>query len=383
MSRINSAQQPLFAIAVPIWQGIRESVGSHLPRAELLRRTVPVLIAIFASLAAIGLVSQTLQSRQSAFALAEERLALMADLTAVRLKDESLKPDSNWQSALAASLPKGATQDERTALLANDDGDIQARAPLMTTETASLLAILGPQQPLTTFGADAGVLRMALTDGTDAFVTVRDLPDKNAQIAFIQPVRCGPCQLAARRKPRNHSPHLHRSRACAAWRRRLVSRPGRDAQRGRCRFRSPHRGFVGLPRLAMEFRARTHPLVGADVPGAWLGCRSTRPWPSAPSRRRSTPTTISAAIVDRHLRDGNNAFRSELPHAPRRRPLARHAAARTHDPRQGHGESLTSPASPSSSSRTHSASPDANARLRDAVETISEAFVLWDHENRS
>ena len=53
---------------------------------------------------------------------------------------------------------------------------------------ASLLAILGPQQPLTTFGADAGVLRMALTDGTDAFVTVRDLPDKNAQIAFIQPV---------------------------------------------------------------------------------------------------------------------------------------------------------------------------------------------------
>ncbi|HEY6656627.1 MAG TPA: hypothetical protein VI038_07335, partial [Methyloceanibacter sp.] len=188
MSRINSAQQPLFAIAAPIWQRIRESAGNHLPRTELLRRTVPVLIAVFASLAAIGLVTQTLQSRQSAFDLAEERLALMADLTAVRLKDEPLKPDSNWQGALAASLPKGATQDERTALLANDDGDIQARAPLMTTETASLLAILGPQQPLTTFGADAGVLRMALTDGTDAFVTVRDLPEKNAQIAFIQPV---------------------------------------------------------------------------------------------------------------------------------------------------------------------------------------------------
>src|SRR4029079_1815640 len=26
--------------------------------------------------------------------------------------------------------------------------------------------------------------------------------------------------------------------------------------------------------------------------------------------------------------------------------------------------------------------PDANARLRDAVETISEAFVLWDNQNR-
>src|SRR4029078_315516 len=63
MSRINSARQPLFAIAVPIWQGIRESLGSHLPRAELLRRTVPVLIAIFASLGAIWLVCQTLPAR--------------------------------------------------------------------------------------------------------------------------------------------------------------------------------------------------------------------------------------------------------------------------------------------------------------------------------
>ena len=122
MSRINSAQQPLFAIAAPIWQGLRESIGRYLPKTELLRRTVPVLIAIFASLAAIGLVTQTLQSRQSAFSLAEERLALMADLTAVRLKDEALKPDGNWQTALAASLPKGATQDERTALLADADG---------------------------------------------------------------------------------------------------------------------------------------------------------------------------------------------------------------------------------------------------------------------
>ncbi|HEU0018212.1 MAG TPA: hypothetical protein VFQ31_07660, partial [Methyloceanibacter sp.] len=100
MSRINSAQQPLFAIAAPIWQGLRESIGRNLPKTELLRRTVPVLIAIFASLAAIGLVTQTLQSRQSAFLLAEERLALMADLTAVRLKDETLKPDGSWQAAL-------------------------------------------------------------------------------------------------------------------------------------------------------------------------------------------------------------------------------------------------------------------------------------------
>ena len=268
MSRINSAQQPLFAIAAPIWQGLRESVGRYLPKTELLRRTVPVLIAIFASLAAIGLVTQTLQSRQSAFSLAEERLALMADLTAVRLKDETLKPDGNWQAALAASLPKGATQDERTALLADADGNIKARAPMMTSENASLLAVLGPQQPLTTFGASAGVLRLTLIDGTDAFVTVRDVPEKNAQVAFLQPVHAA---LSSWRRDASLEItllDLHRARARAPRRRRLVPRSGGgSAERGR-RKRPPHRGLVGLPRLALEPRARTRALVGRDVSDA-------------------------------------------------------------------------------------------------------------------
>src|SRR5262249_41941049 len=113
MSRINSAQQPLFAIAAPIWQGLRGSVGDHLPKTELLRRPLPFFVALFAPPAAIGPVPQPLQSRQPAFALAKERLALRADLPAPRQKDEPLKPESDWQAALAASLPKGATLDER------------------------------------------------------------------------------------------------------------------------------------------------------------------------------------------------------------------------------------------------------------------------------
>ena len=57
-----------------------------------------------------------------------------------------------------------------------------ARAP------ATCSTILGPQQPLTTFGAEAGVLRLSLHDGTDAIVTVRNVPQTDAQLAFIQPV---------------------------------------------------------------------------------------------------------------------------------------------------------------------------------------------------
>ena len=304
----------------------------------------------------------------------------MADLTAVRLKDESLKPDSNWQSALAASLPKGATQDERTALLANDDGDIQARAPLMTTETASLLAILGPQQPLTTFGADAGVLRMALTDGTDAFVTVRDLPDKNAQIAFIQPVHaalaswrrdasleitlliCTGLVLAllgggvwylapaeTRKEDDVASGHLTEAlSACPVWRWNLA--------RGHVHWSAPM--YRALGRMPVDETVAFRTIAQSLHPDDDL-----------------------RAIVDRHLRDGKTHFDQSF----RMRHTDGHWLAmrlRGHVTRDKDTGEPYLTAIAAIEQQDHSASPDANARLRDAVETISEAFVLWDNQNR-
>jgi two-component system cell cycle sensor histidine kinase PleC len=378
MSRISSAQQPLFAIAAPIWQGLRGSVSGHLPKTELLRRAVPVLVALFASLAAIGLVTQTLQSRQSAFDLAEERLALMADLTASRLKDEPLKPDSSWQAALAASLPKGAALDERTALLADGDGTIQARAPLMTSETASLLAILGPQQPLTTFGADAGVLRMTLVDGSDAFVTVRDLPEKNAQIAFIQPVHaalsgwrwdasleitlliCTGLVLAllgggvwyltpAEVRKDNVAGHLTEAlSACPVWRWNLA--------RGHVHWSGAMYRLLGRPPVdeTMAFRSIAQSLH---------------------------PDDDLRAGIDRHLRSGRTHFdqNCRLRHADGHWVTMR---LRGHITRDKETAEPLLTAIAAAEQQESAASPDANARLRDAVETISEAFVLWDNQNR-
>ena len=379
MSRSNSAQQPLFAIAAPIWQGLRGSVGGHLPKTELLRRAVPVLVALFASFAAIGLVTQTLQSRQSAFDLAEERLALMADLTASRLKDEPLKPDSDRQAALAASLPKGATLDERTALLADGDGNIQARAPLMTSETASLLAILGPQQPLTTFGADAGVLRMTLVDGTDSFVTVRDLPEKDAQIAFIQPVHaalsdwrwdasleialliCTGLVLALlgggvwyltpaeTRKEDDVAGHLTEAlSACPVWRWNLA------------------RGHV-------HWSGSMYRLLGRTPVDETMAFRTIA--------QSLHPDDDLRAGIDRHLRGGKTHFDQSF----RLRHTDGHwvpMRLRGHITRDKETAEPLLTAIAAAEQQESSATPDANARLRDAVETISEAFVLWDNQNR-
>ena len=378
MSRINSAQEQSFAIAGLHWQRIGEIFVGRLPKAELLRRAIPALIAVFAALAALGVVIQTVQTRQSALTIAQDRLALMADLAALRLKDQPLTADSDWQRVLASSLPKGATLDERTALLAGADGKIEARAPLMTSEAGTLLSVLGPQQPLTTFGADAGVLRMTLTDGTDAIVTVRDVQEANAQITFLQPVGaalagwrhdarleisllvCTGLVLAllggslwylapaeVRRNEAVEGQLTEALSACPVWRWNLA--------RGHVHWSAPmYRLLGGTPSDdAMAFRAIAQSLHPGD------------------DLRKE---------VDQHLREGRTHFDRtfRLRHAHGHWVNVRLRGDITRDKETGEPY-LTAVAG---AEQDVTVSADANARLRDAVETISEAFVLWDHQNR-
>ena len=378
MSRIISAQERSFAIAKPHWDGLRETIGNSLPKAELLRRAVPVLIAVFAALAAIGLVTQTIQARHAALSTAEERLALLADVAMLHLKEQALTPHSDWQGALAASLPKGATMDDRIALLAGADGEIRALAPLVAPKPASLIAILGSQQPLTTFGAEAGVLRITLADGTDAIVTVRDVADTNAQLAFIQPANaalsvwrqeasleitlliCTGLVLAllggglwylAPPAIRDHdavSGELTEAlSACSVWRWNLA--------RGRVHWSAPMYRLLGktASEETMAFREIAQALH---------------------------PDDDLRGEIDRHLRDGKSQFDQSfrLRHADGHFVTMRLRGHITRD-NETQEPYLTAIAA---AEQDIVASADANARLRDAVETISEAFVLWDSQNR-
>jgi len=69
-----------------------------------------------------------------------------------------------------------------------------ACAPV-TSETAELLAILGPQQPLTTFGADAGVLRMS-SSSHRRFRHVRDSGEERANRLHVTGARARPLRAS-------------------------------------------------------------------------------------------------------------------------------------------------------------------------------------------
>jgi two-component system cell cycle sensor histidine kinase PleC len=380
MAQARSAREG-FAFAAPHWQDLRAIVGRHLPDAERLRRLVPLLLASFAAIALIGFAVQLSQGKSAALEAARHQLALVADNTSSNLKDKTLSSSTSWQGALAASLPKGATAAGRTALLADAEGAIQARAPLDGSRSGNLLTILGPQQPLTTFGAEAGVLRITLLDGTDAIVTVRNVPQTDAQLAFVQPVGA----------------------ALADWQRgatleiTLLVLTGLVLVllAGGLWYLTPTAGREDAGALTREL---TEALPGCGV-WRWNLARGHVHW-SAPMYRllgleprdkAMAFRVISQALhpeddlrgeIDRHLREGTSLFDGCF--------RLRHADGHWVGLRlRGHITRGLSDREPCLTGvaviADHEVTPgstDENARLRDAVETISEAFVLWDRDNR-
>ncbi|MEZ5827776.1 MAG: ATP-binding protein [Hyphomicrobiales bacterium] len=381
MARARSARgDGFFSIAGPQLQDLRAVIDRHLPSSEALRRLVPMLLIGFAAIAILGFVHQISNGNSAALKSSERQLALIAEITALNLKAESLSSNTDWQGELAKSLPKGATRDGRTALLADAEGNIQARAPIDSPYRGNLLTILGPQQPLTIMGADAGVLRIFMLDGTDAIVTVRNIPKTDAQVAVVQPIAsalgawrsdtlievtllvCAGLVLtlisgalwylvpATARKEDDDALAQELTEAlpgCGVWRWNLA--------RGHVHWSSPMYRLLGLEPVADAM-------------------------PFGVLAKALHPDDDLRAELERHLREGVSLFDQCF--------RIRHAEGHWVSLRlRGHitridGEPYLTGMVVLADQDAISGSPDANARLRDAVETISEAFVLWDNQNR-
>jgi two-component system cell cycle sensor histidine kinase PleC len=173
-------------------QSIAKPAYRRLLTAEpLLRRAVPVLIIAFLVTICVGAVVQVLDQRRQTLNTMALSLDAIADLAAERLQQPLKQPTDaveRPQEVLARVLPPWASSYGRRFLLTNADGRVTAA----TSATGAvigrrLIDLLGPTQPLTTFGAGAGVLEIMLPDESRALATVRMLKPPFGQIAVIQP----------------------------------------------------------------------------------------------------------------------------------------------------------------------------------------------------
>jgi two-component system, cell cycle sensor histidine kinase PleC len=191
-------------------QSIAKPAYLRLLTAEpALRRAVPALIIAFLLTICVGAVVQVLDHRRQAVTDVARQIEAIADLLSERLdrveRSNTEKPnlDRRLQTELERAVPNWARAPGREILVANEEGGIAAAVRHEAANTAEgtqfitkpleagvigrrLVDVLGPTQPLTTFGAAAGVLEVTLADGRSVYGTLRSLSASKRDIAILQ-----------------------------------------------------------------------------------------------------------------------------------------------------------------------------------------------------
>jgi two-component system cell cycle sensor histidine kinase PleC len=177
-------------------KGLAQSIAKPAYRRLLvaeptLRRAVPALIIAFLITIAVGAVVQVLDHRRQALRDAGNDIETIAEILSDRLdrlqRDGKTRAWRHAQDELNEAATPRTTSAGRHILISNADGMVIAAAP----GTAGIVGrpltnILGETQPLTILGASAGVLEIALADGTLALATVRELKSPYGQLAVMQ-----------------------------------------------------------------------------------------------------------------------------------------------------------------------------------------------------
>jgi two-component system, cell cycle sensor histidine kinase PleC len=392
-------------------KGLAQSIAKPAYRRLLtaepaLRRAVPALIIAFLLTICVGTVVQILDHRRQAILDLSRQIEAAADVLLERL-DQSAGEEAKAhpQSDLEHAIPAWAHAPGRRILLTNADGVVVAGlAHVLVSEAGRivitpvaldadtmghrLIDVLGRGQSLTTFAAAAGMAELTLPDATPAFATVRNFGSRNGQLAIID----------------------QREDALAAWRSDMALTITLSATTGFVVL------ILGFAFHWQAIRAREADLIYDTVRTRidtalnrgrcglwdWDLARGHIYWSHSmfamlglPARdellsfgeviQRVHPDDLQLYELARQLADAKTTsvdhdFR--MCHANGKWVWLRARCELVH-PSGEQGPHLIGIAVDVTEQKSLAErSAEADVRLRDAIETIPEAFVVWDAQNR-
>jgi two-component system cell cycle sensor histidine kinase PleC len=300
--------------------------------------------------------------------------------------------EGNSQKSLAEPLDKilhgRATARGRRILVTDERGRVAAAFPPIASKTTTLADVLGGDQLLTEFAEKAGAMRIRLADGTPALATVQRLPAPYGQVAMIYPLDnvLGEWRVIAahyavvfafttlmllaivfayfrqtrRRQAAEQANAYIRKRLDTALSRGRCGLWDWDIARGRIYWSDSMYEMLGLPaeRRCLSFgelNALLHPDDGdLSVIAEMVSASKTKSVDHEFRARNVDGEWIWLRARAQLVEDAHDAGRHLVGIAvdvSEQRALAEYTAM-------------------------------ANMRLRDAIDAISEAFVLWDAQNR-
>ena len=188
MARANAAGA---SVRVQAMGGLARSVArpayQRLVEAEpFMRKAVPALIVAFIASVAIAALVQIRAYRADAVANAKDELALFAAAISSEIgrHGTGTTPDV----LLSSSLPPRATEDGRRYGLVDSAGKVVAAHDEVAVAREQIGQLLANTQALTIFAENAGVLDVSMPDGSPALATVRNLPGVPFQLVVVQPL---------------------------------------------------------------------------------------------------------------------------------------------------------------------------------------------------
>ena len=367
----------------------QQSADLRFSQEIWVRRAVPAMVALFAgALVAISVV-MTRDAYDQALNDAFTDLELAAGAITSNL--DTLfreQPKADLAAALAQSVPSRVLAQKQQVIVTDAGGTIIAATPALTGSGTTLNDYLGPAQPLTIFAEKAGVLRIELADGSDALASVHTLVPPFGQVAIVYPmaavfaeweaasfratvlVICTVIVLIALALA--YFWQASRAREAHQLCERMQARVNTALSRGRCGLWD-----WDLARGRIYWSDSMYEILGMTPAGQFLSFGD-----------------INALV---HPQDGDLAMMAEMlassqadsiDHAFRMQNVKgewiwlRARAELVHEhpgapPRLvGIAVDITEQKALAERSAT------ADLRLRDAIETVSEAFVLWDADNR-
>ncbi|VFU07144.1 Multi-sensor signal transduction histidine kinase [Methylocella tundrae] len=354
-----------------------------------VRRGVPAMVVLFiaALIAMTSVMAHDSYDRTVSDALSD--LELLSAVVTDDLRDILKQtPQSDIGAALADTVPSRAIARGQQVLITNLAGDVIASARGSERVRGSLTDYLGVAQPLTIFAEKAGVLRINLADGTDALATVRNLRAPLGQIAFIAPMSS---ILAEWRTAALRTAVLLVSTTLVLialavayfWQASRARESDRICDRVRDRIDTAlTRGRCGLwdwdlARGRIYWSDSMYEILGMAPVGNFLSFGDintlVHPQDGDLAAIAEMLTASKAESVDHAFRMQN--VRGEWVWLRARAELVRERPGST-----PHLVGICVDITEQKTLAERSATAD--LRLRDAIESVSEAFVLWDADNQ-
>ncbi|MFN3687923.1 ATP-binding protein [Salinarimonas sp.] len=357
-----------------------------------LRLAVPILLGLFLVALVMSAWMQTKDSRLESLAQAAHEIDLVSRLLQADLAADmaALEPGlaSRALARVVSRLPEGVFVRGRIVLLATESGTLHAAFPAVATLPDNLLDVLGDEQPLTVLGERAGVMTIRMPDGGDAIAAVRRLPGQDWKIAVLQPTDA---VLAGWRANAHGQTTLlaativvlvglgaayflqaNRARAADYVCEKVSRRIDSALSRGRCGLWDWDiaRGRIYWSDSMYELLGyrRTDEFMSFGEINALIHPDDTDFYALADELAASRATVVDHEFRIRDAEGGWVCLRARAELVQDRDDAGCHLV--------GIAVDITE------QRRMAEETAAADSRLRDAVDAISEAFVLWDAENR-